>query len=257
MKKHLALLAASVILSATVGFADIVVPSNGLATLTNLNSAAINNNGAPFFDNKSADGAKCGIGYLLTGASLAGCGNVNGNLHSLPRGNDVYSYLNVNGAHSGNFSFTADGATSTPSHALTLHVELAGWAAQSSFGYKNLTTGGGPVELFSASTNNPAFASLNVVNGQNFAFYYKLGSKTWWTNGDGLGSKPFALFTQNSATNGFKTGAYVLGMEDSTDADFQDMIVSIRVVPEPAAVGALGAAVLATVLAARRRHKAA
>lgn len=239
-------------------FADIVNPTGG-ATFRNLNSSSINNNGTPFFDNTSGDGNQCGIGYLLTGANLANCSNKNGNLNSLEKGNDVYSYLSRNNGltNAGNFSFTSTG---NPAHTLTLHIELAGWASSSSFGYRNLTTNSSAVELFSQNTNNPVSATLNVTSGHQFAFFYRVGGTTWWTNGEGSGSSRFALFALNSATSGFSTSSYVLGMEDSRDTDFQDMIVSIRsarVAPEPATVTALSAAVLATILAARRRNRKA
>lgn len=250
--RKLTLLAACLVGLGSNGFADIVNVTGG-ATFTNLNSSILNNNGQPFFDNVSGDGSKCGIGYLLTGANPGACSNRNGNLNGLPTGEDTYSYLSRNGSNAGNFSFTSSGDAG---HSLTLYIELAGWHNSASFGYRNLTTGAGPVELFSAVTNNPASTSLSITTGQDFAFYYQVGTARWWTDGAGYGSGPFALFTLNSATNGNSTSAYVLGMEDNRDRDFQDMIVSIRTTatPEPATLGALGAAVLATVFAVRRRR---
>lgn len=257
-------LAGSLLLSSSVLFADTV--NTGAANVwTNLTAGS--EAGGNFFNNTSDDGANCNVGYLLTGATAPGsCINVIGDLSGIPTNGTTYSYLNNAGASAGAFNFTSDNIVGTPSHGVTLHIEIAGRRDSNTFGYR---LNGVDTTLFGGVTANPVSTTFNIPANSAFSFWFQANGNTYYT--DGAGSERFALFrfaqtrTPESA-NGTNLSAYVLGMEDGDlnsrtgktygDEDFQDLIVSIQVVPEPGTVSALAAAVLVTVAAVRRRRKA-
>lgn len=259
-------LAGSLLLSSSVLFADTVNTAGG-NVWTNLTAGS--EAGGNFFSNTSDDGSNCNIGYLLTGGTApSSClaQNVVGNLTGIPTNGTTYSYLNNgSGGSAGNFSFTSGSVAASPSHAVTLHLEIAGGRESNTFGYR---LGGVDYQLFGGPTANPVSATFSIPADSTFDFWFNANGTTYYSNGPG--SQRFALFrlAQSSpvAANGTNLNAYVLGMEDGVlngrtgkiygDEDFQDLIVSVRVVPEPATVSALAAAVLVTVAAVRRRRKA-
>jgi hypothetical protein len=259
-------LAGSLMLSSSVLFADTVNTGAG-NVWTNLTAGS--EAGGNFFSNTSDDGTNCNIGFLLTGATLpSGClaENVVGNLTGIPTNATAYSYLNNGlGGSAGNFDFTSDANAGSPSHSVTLHLEIAGGRESNTFGYR---LGGVDTLLFGGPTANPVSATFTIPANSDFSFWFQAGGNTYYS--DGAGSARFALFRFGQgapvAADGTNLNAYVLGMEDGAlngrvgktygDEDFQDLIVSIQVVPEPATVSALAAAVLVTVAAVRRRRKA-
>jgi hypothetical protein len=258
-------LAGSLMLSSSVLFADTVNTGAG-NVWTNLTAGS--EAGGNFFSNTSDDGANCNVGYLLTGATNPNtCINVIGNLSGIPTNGTTYSYLNNgSGGSAGAFDFTSDSIVSSPSHAVTLHIEIAGRRDTNTFGYR---LGGVDTTLFGGVTANPVSATFSIPANSDFSFWFQANGNTYYS--DGAGSARFSLFrfaqtrTPESA-DGTSLNAYVLGMEDGDlnsrtgkiygDEDFQDLVVSIQVVPEPGTVSALAAAVLVTVAAVRRRRKA-
>lgn len=260
-------LAGSLMLSSSVLFADTV---NTGATNVWSNLTGGSEAGGNFFNNTSDDGSECNVGFLLTGATApTSClaDNVIGNLSGIPTNPNTYSYLNNGtGGSAGNFDFTSDPVVGSPSHGVTLHIEIAGRRELNTFGYR---LNGVDTQLFGGPTLNPVSATFDIPANSNFSFWFQANGNTYYT--DGAGSARFALFRfaqtrADELANGTNLNGYVLGMEDGDlnsrdgktygDEDFQDLIVSIQVVPEPGTVSALAAAVLVTVAAVRRRRKA-
>lgn len=247
-----------------VSFADTI--NAGAATFTSLTDVGnlINNDGGEFFDNDSDDGPTCGIGHILTGTSIAGCLNVDGALGGLTTGNGLYSYLNLAGGPAP-FSITPSAGTQSIT---TLFVEIAGYRDNQRIGWT--TDNGATVTWLTPAVNTPNPVTGSITTNLPFQFVVDINNNPADRFLSGSSGR-FALFALNSATTGMQTGEYVIGFEDGGgtgsrvrsgltgfgDADFQDIVMRVQVVPEPATVTALGAAVLATIVAVRRRRNKA
>lgn len=264
--------------------ADIVVPVPGFPTSQFVSGweSSMAGTGTPaltgpggFWDNVSQDNignSNCNIGFLLSGATpLANCDDVNGAFGpQVPIGRGIYEYLaDTTGTGLGNLGantvpggwYIANQGTTPSQSTVTLHVEVARLAADTSFGY--YINGAGGAELFSATTTGvtTSATSITLNQGDQLSFWFRRNLEdpaTFVTNG--AGSNRFALFRRapsGALNNGLSE--YVIGMEDGrsdADFDYQDMIVSLTVVPEPSSVFALAGAVGATLVYIRRRKKA-
>lgn len=282
--KALLPVAAFVAAAAFQAKADIVVPVPGFPTsqfvsgwegsMAGTGTPALTGPGG-FWDNQSQDdqnGARCNIGFLLSGVTSVGsCQDVNGAFGpQVPLGVGQYEYLaDTTGTGLGNpGANTVPGgwyiANTVPTPSLstvTLHVEVARLASDTSFGY--YINGAGGAQLFSAGTTGltTAAAAISLNQGDQLSFWFRRETQdpaTFVTNG--FGSNRFALFRRapGGALNAGLT-EYVIGVEDGrsdADFDYQDMIVSVTVVPEPSSVFALAGAVGATLVYIRRRKKA-
>jgi hypothetical protein len=240
---------------AVSSYADTVLVTGAGSATSLAAGVATNNAPGPFFDNLSEDGRTCNIGYVLTGQSpftVGGtpCAQVNGDITGLPVGDDVWSYWSNGGSVLDGFAIQADAFGN--GSAATLLIEIAGGVNANGFGIRS---NGVDTELFPQVSGHPVSAFITVGPNQVFDFYHQTDGGRFYSNTAGDASR-FALFTRNSATSGNGTMEYLIGIEDGSDADYQDMIIRITVVPEPATVTALGAAVLATIVTVRRRRKA-
>lgn len=277
--------AAILVTTAFQANADIVVPVPGFPTSQFVSGweSKMAGNGTPaltgpggFWDNKSDDDTpgnkSCNIGFLLAAVTpLANCDDVNGAFGpQVPLGRGIYEYLaDTTGTGLGNpGANTVPGGwyianqSATPSQStVTLHVEVARLAADTSFGY--YINGAGGAELFSAGTTGvtTSGALITLNQGEQLSFWFRRNTQdpaTFVTNGNG--SNRFALF-RRAPGGALNPGLaeYVIGVEDGrsdADFDYQDFVASVTVVPEPSSVFALASAVGATLLYIRRRRKA-
>jgi hypothetical protein len=226
-------------------------------------TVTLNNDGGQFWDNRSIDGSKCNIGFWLTGTAT-GCGSSTNppspasGLPSAEAPGAIPYWGNTAGLDDPNFFFN-----NSKGDTATLRLELSGNRNFNAFGYYDAT---GPHQLFSGPTD-PVTVSPVFTPVGDFGYYFtdKNGStfKTQSSLDSTLASKDqrFALFRQNPA--GTSSGppnivnVYWLGVEDSTlggpDHDFQDMVVRVSAVPEPAGYLALTLLLGIVLFSARRK----
>jgi hypothetical protein len=199
----------------------------------------------PYWDQQSIDAsnpaAGCNVGWVVTGASLAGCSNVKGPVPFTRDDVAPNAYWALgNGNYDPTFmlhSSAVDG-TELELTVTSLTTDIFGWYTVSGSGISRHP-------LF--SSNDLAVASahaggaqLEVYGGDipfnaTFGYYLFNGVDTFYTdsslNTSDIGIQHFALFAApstgaNSATD------YYIGAEDGrapTDFDYQDMVVHIGV----------------------------
>jgi hypothetical protein len=240
--------------------ADLVIANPAGAVFTALGaSGTFTNSGTPFFDNNSddstdvSDATRCNIGSLLSGqTAIATCFDAanRAGMNNLAIGSGNYEYLN-DGAGGNVNSFKLQ--SSQGFGEITLQLELAGARATNEFKIINLTTGNDVVHFIGsdASGSIKGFANLNV--GDEYAFWFK--NNLNGISQSNTNASRFALFRVGGGS-GMNLSSFLVGIEDGTDNDFQDMILTANVVPEPASVVILSSAVIGTLALVRRRQQA-
>jgi hypothetical protein len=220
-------------------------------------SSNLNQNGNPYWDNITWDGDKKNIGYCLTGT---------GNCLSMPDaplvplpfwGASFTSSTDTGGGFDPNFFFAKD----TPGSTAALKIEIAGFADKNTFGWFETDPTGTSVvathELFSglqgagaAATFTPTlYYGFYLTTPQTNTFY------TLSSQGDNPGMQHFAVFRGPGES-------YWLGMEDlkfggcnRSDKDYNDMVVYVAPVPEPATLTLFGTGLIGLAGLVRRRLK--
>jgi len=220
-------------LSSTATMADTISGSAG-AGWQSWTNTSLNQNGIPYWDGTSSDGAKKNIGYCLTGAGSCGMSNPPGNL----------SYWGFsNGAADPNITFNGTGG----SNVATMQIEIAGYANLNQFGYMDST---GMHVLFTGSQGSGATTTFTAIGSYVF-FIISGNGQTYFTNSS-LNPSGDQNFQHFAVFGGGTPGVFYLGIEDlpggQGDKDYNDMVVKIAPtkVPEPGSVGmlAMGLAVL-------------
>jgi hypothetical protein len=204
-------------------------------------SFTANNDGAEFWDNLSSDGATCNIGYVVTGVA-GSVGNRCNNQRPL-------NWLPFAGPAMTQFwglpTFTRTGGALIVKIGQGIGGDIAGqnrdWGFWTLSGVTKVRTN---VNIVSASPQVYAFAT-----DQQWGFWVSTTDNTFrYSDVD----PQFAMFRGAD-------DEYVVGLEDvllpNGDQDYQDMIASFTIVPEPASAALVltGLAGLAGIVSRRRR----
>ncbi len=199
---------------------------------------AVNNNGAPFWDQPSADGSACNVGYFLAGG-FGGCS-------SLKNGTPATG-LNLGGS---NLEYYSDNDAITPflleagQWTFTLEGRIAG---------SNTFEVGYFFPLSQTPTLYPIFNQNNWVGNTAtinvndvIALYLRDGSYFFVSDDNPLG---VAAFRNTQLLNQF-----YFGFEDrpNGDWDMNDVVLSAHYVPEPGTYALIGAGLLGLGLLRRR-----
>jgi len=225
--------------------ADTVV-GGGSAGWQSWTAANLNENGSPYWDNTSADGLQKNIGYCLT--ATGGCTTLGVNAPGAISfwGNSFNSGGDTGGTADPSFYFT--GGTSSDA---TVMITIAGNAGINQFGWYEVGTGTQHV-LFNGGT---AGASVMFTPTTSYGFFITGANGTWFTqsglNPNGQTSdQHFAVFSSDQST-------YWIGAEDLpfrlSDKDYNDIVVKITPIPEPATLVMFGSGLLGLAGVVRRK----
>jgi hypothetical protein len=233
MKKSL-LVVGLLMLCAQLSVADTIFGSAGAGFQT-WTTGSLNNDGSPYWDNSSTDGSLKNVGYCM-----AGGGNC-----SMPDAPGAIPYWGIGTSADSAIYFGNNGQAVDTA---TLKIEIAGFANQNIFGW----VGYDPVTGLATTGLNVIFvgsdgagATATFTPTPYYVFYLQTPSgDIYYTNAGlntGDSSQHFAIFDGGSSS-------YYIAMEDlragSADNDYNDMIVHVSDVPEPASLLLLGSGLL-------------
>lgn len=237
-------------------------------------SAAPNQTGTPFWANPSGDGPQCGVGYVLTGSSNATYCSSSLNALTSP-----LSYFGNGTAAPTNLYFTAnptgymvtlDGvftnapdqigwySTTDPSHtvnwllstATTLGVPIFFNPCGGTCDFGLVEGPGAVVDTWysdtSLSSSGAEYASLGSYHQHFAAFQVTAGISNYY------------LGVEDGETNWVVTGtAYTTqnGSVSEGGGDYNDLVLQLQTVPEPATLGFVGLGLMALLGARRLRRR--
>ena len=207
--------------------------------------------GKPYWDHTSSDGAKYNVGYYLTNSGAFAGGTAGPG--AIPFwGNTYKTGRDTGGEADLNFHFS--GGTERQA---ALNIEVAGWKNNNVFGWYDVANPQTLNVIFDGSKG--AGAGATFTPSKDYGFYFSTPDGIFRTqsslNKDASGNRNytndqhFALFKDN-------TGSYWLGMEDTkfsgSDKDYNDMIVHVSHAPLPGAVLLFGPGLVGLALVRRR-----
>jgi len=239
-------------------FADVINASGG--NFYTWTAGDVNNNGNPFWDQLSADGTQCNIGYWMLGTATPGaCVNSGPSSAISPQGNKDFLGGAASTSNVAGFTFTPSGGPLQ----ITLQVEDSGVSSSNTFGWYLVSSPGTLHQLF-AGSDSPLLTTSFTPTG-NYGFYLKRGDGTTFLTGgvSGIdGIQHLALFANSPAHptgDGSTVNDYFIAGEDrlfgeNSDFDFNDLVVHVTDVPEPRFLGILGLSAIGLMAAYLRRR---
>lgn len=149
-----------------------------------------NEDGSPFWDQKSLDGSKYNIGYCLL--DQQNCTNLGTAIQGLNY------YGTASGGSVNSFTFAGSGDIST-----NLLIEVSDLSNVNSFGYYRTNAPGTLIQLYSGHADPGASASFSLNPGTGIGFYLKNGENVFRTDaalnvGDSTSQNHFALFSSTT-----------------------------------------------------------
>jgi hypothetical protein len=262
----LAAVALLVALAPAISLAD-TISGSASAGWQSWSATNLDNDGKPYWDNKSWDGTTKNVGYCMAGTGTCGMSSAPG---ALPFwGMSYNSGSDTGGAADPAFTFLSAGASTG-----ALKIEIAGNASHNVFGWYDTTlpaSGSNLHIIFAGSDTAGATATFTPSSSYGFYLDDTVVGDTWFTNTSlntqGSGNQHFAVFSSDQ-TN------YWIGMEDlpfckttnpctvggsksTSDRDYNDMIVEISpvpaAVPEPGTLALFGTGLISLAGIIRRR----
>ena len=222
-------------------------------------AADLNQNGAPYWDNRSLDGNKKNIGYYLINAPTAPLAGAPG---PLPFWGSRYNRVcDTGGGADLNFCFQR----TDPSCTADLKLEVAAAADIDEFGWYDTTKPSILHPIFTGPDSAPA--STPFIPSAQYGFYLKRGTEgTFYTQsslnpfGD-RSHQQFAVFEQSAAPG---AEVYWIGIENQSlctlgcckggQGDYNDMLVCITCIPEPSTVALVCVSILLMIAILRQRR---
>ena len=214
---------------------------SGTGTWNAFGVGDVNENGTPYFDNVSDDGPARNIGHLMTCTGFF-VGNP-----ACPTLTPDESWHMIGGQDT-NVTATLGG----PGFASIL-IEIAGMSGPNEFGVYDV---GSPIlTMLFSGPQGPGATATFTASGP-FGFYLKNGlGEVFKTesilNTAAVGIQHFSFFRHSS-----DPGSIYLGIEDlagGVPPDFQDMVVKVSEVPDPATLLLVGGGLAALALISRRK----
>ncbi len=249
-----------------------------------------------FWDQTSQDGTNCNVGFWLQSNNWSNvASHCSSSTFSGSSGPDKsLSFLAADAPTGGQgqavgWTMNASG----PQEQTVLRVEVAGNAGINTLGWYTISGGNavnGGVIFTGSNSPNTTGSTISIAPGTQFGFYLCpagcdslatgtiLTGSSYYLSGAAVGSNPsttstagrFALFSEipanpsASPAPGSDISKYWVGVEDQQYGnaaegkwgDFNDMIFSVQVVPEPGFYGVLGLGLSALAYKVKRRKTA-
>ncbi len=214
------------------------------------------NNGSPYWNQPSADGAGMNIGYFMTNTG-AFSGSTQGP-------GPLSFWANAGGTADRNFYFVSN----TSSSVAALLIEIAGYRNINIFGWYQVSNPSNRAVIFNGPASAGAVTTITIpVTDYGFFIQVGAGGPIYYTQsslnpaGDTT-HQHFVVFAQNPPS---PTPTYWIGMEDlplgsstllnreGNMGDYNDMVVRITPIPEPGTLVLLGTGLIGVAGLVRRK----